>query len=297
MIIAIGSIALDTTRTPFKTVKNVLGGSATYFGLASSFFSRTGIVGVVGNDFPKKYYELLKERLDISGLKIIEGKTFRFDSSFDYDLGKRVTNKTDLNVFEKFDPILPKEYRRAEYVYLGNIDPEQQLKILEQVNKPRLTVSDTIELWISTKRRKLIEIISRVDCMVLNDDEVRQLCKTPNIINGAETILDWGTKFVVVKKGEHGAILFSHDGIFPTPGFPMGNVVDPTGAGDSFAGGFLGHITRKGKLDENTIKEAIVYGNVMGSFAVEDFSVNRLLSLKVEDIEERYQKYRNIVKF
>ncbi|RKY23838.1 MAG: sugar kinase [Planctomycetota bacterium] len=297
MIIAIGSIALDTTRTPFKTVKDVLGGSGTYFGLASSFFSKTGIVAVVGKDFPEEYYKLLKDRLDVSGLKIVDGKTFRFDSSFDYDLGKRTTNKTELNVFEKFDPVLPEEYRTAEYVYLGNIDPEQQLKVLEQVNNPKLTVSDTIELWINTKRRKLIEVISRVDCMVLNDDEVRQLCKTPNIINGAKTILDWGAKFVIVKKGEHGAILFTHDNIFPTPGYPLGNVVDPTGAGDSFAGGFLGHIARKDKLGESTIKEAVVYGNVMGSFAVEDFSINSLLNLTLEQIEDRFQEYRNIVRF
>lgn len=297
MIIAIGSIALDTTRTPFKTVKNVLGGSATYFGLTSSFFSRTGIVGVVGNDFPKKYHELLKDRLDISGLKITKGKTFRFDSSFDYDLGKRITNKTELNVFENFNPVLPKEYRTAEYVYLGNIDPEQQLRVLEQVNNPKLAVSDTIELWINTKRKELVEVISRVDCMILNDDEVRQLCKTPSIINGAETILDWGAKFVVVKKGEHGAILFSHDDVFPTPGYPLGDVVDPTGAGDSFAGGFLGHIARVRKTDKTTIKEAVIYGNVMGSFAIEDFSINSLLNLTLEQIEERFQKYRNIVKF
>ncbi len=297
MIIAIGSIGLDTTRTPFKTVKDVLGGSGSYFGLAASFFYKTGLVGVVGDDFPQKYHKILSDKIDLTGLKVEKGKTFRFDSSFSYDMSKRTTNKTELNVFERFDPILPDVYKNAEYVYLGNIDPEQQLKVLDQVKKPRLTVCDTIELWIKTKREKLLEVISRVNGIVLNDDEVRLLCKTPNLINGAKKILDWGAKFVIIKKGEHGAIMFTPTTVFPSPGYPLEEVVDTTGAGDSFAGGFLGHLARSKKIEDRTIKEAVIYGNVMGSFAVENFSVDRFLTLTVDDINNRYKRYREIVTF
>jgi len=297
MIIAIGSIGLDTTRTPFKTVKDVLGGSGSYFGLAASFFYKTGLVGVVGNDFPQKYHKILNDKIDLTGLKVEKGKTFRFDSSFSYDMSKRTTNKTELNVFEKFDPILPDVYKNAEYVYLGNIDPEQQLKVLDQVKKPRLTVCDTIELWIKTKREKLLEVISRVNGIVLNDDEVRLLCETPNLINGAKKILDWGAKFVIIKKGEHGAIMFTPTTVFPSPGYPLEEVVDTTGAGDSFAGGFLGHLARSKKIEDRTIKEAVIYGNVMGSFAVENFSIDRFLTLTVDDINKRYKRYREIVTF
>lgn len=298
MIISIGTVALDTTRTPFKTVERVLGGAAVYSGLAGSFFSKVGIVGIIGKDFPEKYQKLLKDRLDLSGLKIDKkGKTFFYDSTFDYGFTKRQSNKTELNVIEKFNPKLPESYRKAEYVYLANNDPIQNLKALEQVDNPKFTVCDTIEYWITNKKKQVEKMFSSTDVVVLNDDEIRLFCKEPNLIKAAKKILSLGAKYVIVKKGEHGSLLFFDDVIFPAPGYPMEDVIDPTGAGDSFAGGFLGHISRKGKLDEQTLKEAVIYGNVMGSFAVEDFSVNRFLSLKVEDIEERYQKYRNIVKF
>ncbi|MFQ6075290.1 MAG: PfkB family carbohydrate kinase [Candidatus Bathyarchaeia archaeon] len=296
MIVAIGSVALDTTRTPFRVVKDVLGGSATYFCLAASLFSETGMVGVVGSDFPEEYTRLLRDRVDLTGLRVeAGGKTFRFDASFDYDLGRRRTNRTELNVYEDFTPVLPEEYRRAEFVYLGNIDPEQQLRVLDQMERPRLTLSDTIEFWIKTKREKLLEVISRVDGFVLNDDEVRLLCMTPNIVLGANTILDWGAGFVVVKRGEHGAVLFTKNRIFPSPGFLLTEVVDPTGAGDSFAGGLLGHLARKGSLSEKAMKEAVVYGNVMGSFAVERFGPERLATLTMGEIEERYKRHCRMV--
>jgi len=297
MIIAIGSIALDTTRTPFKTVKDVMGGSGTYFGFASNFFSETGLIGIIGEDFPEKYRNLLAERLDLTGLVVEKGKTFRFDSSFSYDLGTRTTNRSELNVFGEWDPKVPDEYKDAEYFYLGNVDPEQQLRVLNQLNKPKLTVADSIELWIRTKREELVEVISRTNGVVLNDEEVRQFCQTSNLIAGAKTILDWGADFIIVKKGEHGAILFTPEMIFPTCGYPLEEVVDPTGAGDSFAGGFMGHLARKGKIDDKTIKEAVIYGNVMGSFAVERFSINRFLTLTMDDIESRYKKYKEMVTF
>jgi len=297
VIIAIGSLGLDTTRTPFKTVKDVLGGSVTYFAFASHFFSKTGLISIVGEDFPDEYMGLLDERFDLTGLVVEKGKTFRYDSSFGYDLGKRTTIKTELNVFGKFSPTVPEEYRDAEYVYVGSGDPELQLRVLDQVDEPKLTVADSIELWINTEREKLIEVISRVNGIVLNDEEVRQLCQTSNLIAGARTILNWGADFTVVKKGEHGAILFTPEMIFPTCGYPLEEVVDPTGAGDSFAGGFMGHLARNGRIDDRTIKEAVIYGNVMGSFAVERFSIDRFLTLTMDDIENRYEKYRDMVTF
>ena len=281
VIVNFGTVALDTTRTPFKTVVDTLGGSATFFALAASFFHKTGLIGVVGEDFPDNYMKLLGEKLDLTGLVVEKGKTFRFDSSFGYDLGTRTTNKTELNVFGKWRPSVPDEYKDARYLYLGNIGPEQQLEVLNQMNEPELTVADSIELWIKTKRDGLIEVISRVNGMVLNDDEVRQLCRTSNLVTGAKTIMEMGADFVIVKKGEHGAILFTPEMIFPTSGFPLEEVVDPTGAGDAFAGGFMGHLAGKGRIDDKTMKEAVIYGNVMGSFAVEEFGIGRFIGLNV----------------
>ncbi|MGD2142135.1 MAG: PfkB family carbohydrate kinase [Candidatus Bathyarchaeota archaeon] len=297
LIVNVGSISLDTTRTPFKTVTEILGGSGTFFSIASSFFDETGLVGVVGSDFPEKYLKLLGDRINLAGLKVEKGKTFRFDSSFGYDLGVRTTNKTELNVFGKWSPLVPDEYRGAEYLYLGNVSPRQQLDVLDQMNHPKLTIADTIEFWIKNNREELIEVISRVDGVVLNYEEVRQLCETPNIFIGARTIMDWGADLVVVKKGEHGSILFNGDTIFPTCGFPLEKITDPTGAGDCFAGGLMGHIARSGRPDNAILKEAVVYGNVMGSFAVEEFGVDRFLSLSLVDIERRYSIYKTMVTF
>ncbi len=293
----VGSIGLDTTRTPFKTVVDVMGGSATFFGIVACFFAKTGLVGVIGDDYPDEYLKILEERLDLTGLVVERGKTFRFDSRFGYDLGVRTTLKTELNVFGEWSPEIPEEYRDAEYVYIGNIGPDQQLRVLDQLDEPRLTVADTIEFWIKNQRGQLTELISRVDGMVLNDEEVRQISQTPNIIKGAKTILELGPDIVIIKKGEHGAILFTRDMIFPTCGYPLEEVVDPTGAGDCFAGGFVGHLARKGDMSRRTLREAVVYGNVMGSFAVEGFSVERFLTLTMEEIEGRYQEYKRMVSF
>jgi len=297
MIVAIGSVALDTTRTPRRTVREVLGGSGTYFSIAASFFHPTGLVGVVGSDFPERYRRILGERADLRGLQVKEGRTFRYDSRFDRDLSKRTTLKTELNVFEGFEPVVPEEYRRADYVYLGNIDPDQQLRVLDQMGKPKLAVSDTIELWLKTKREKVMEVISRVNGILVNDDEVKLLCGTTNLIKCSNMVLDWGVDFVIVKKGEHGAILSTRESIFPSPAYPLSEVVDPTGAGDSFAGGFMGHVACRGVRDEKTLREAVVYGNVMGSFAVEGFGIKRLISLKREDIDERFRRYKRLIAF
>lgn len=298
MIISIGTIGIDTTRTPFETFKDILGGAATYSSLAASFFNKTSIIAVIGNDLPKKHMDTLKERLDTSGIKIVkDGKTFRYDSTFDYDFTSRTTNKTELNVIENFKPEIPKPLRKTDYVYLGNNDPEQNIHALKQFESPRITACDTIEYWIENKRDKLVEMIGMVDITILNDDEARMLTKRHNLVKAAKKIMGWGAKTVIIKKGEHGTLMFNGNTIFPAPGFPLEDVIDPTGAGDSFAGGFLGHISRTGKHDLNTIKEAIVYGNVMGSFAVEGAGINKFLAINLEDIEKRYQKYRNIVKF
>jgi len=297
VIVSVGSVSLDTTHTPFRTVREVMGGSGTFFSLASSFFTDTGLIGIVGDDYPREYRKILADRVDLTGLVIEKGKTFRFDSSFGYDLGKRTTNKTELNIFGTWKPKVPEEYKDAEYLYLGNVSPEQQLKVLDQMKGPKLTVADTIEFWIHNQRDKLIEVISRTTGMVLNDEEVRQLCHTWNIITGAKTIMEWGAEFVIVKKGEHGAVLFTQDCIFPTTGYPLEEIMDPTGAGDAFAGGFIGHLVRRGRNDIKTMKEAIIYGNVMGSFAVERFGVERFLTLNIDEIEGRYQTYREMIAF
>ena len=297
MIVNLGSVALDTTETPFKSVSRLVGVSGTYSSIAASFFAESGLIGIIGDDFPEEYINLFREKLDLAGLVIGEGKSFHFVSSFGYDLGARTTIATELNVFGDWDPIVPEEYRNAEFLYLGNVGPHQQLSVLEQVDRPRLTVADTIEYWINTDRAGLIEVISRVNGMVLNDNEVRQLCQTSNLIMGAKEILDWGPRFVIVKKGEHGAILFTRKKIFPTCGYPLEKIRDPTGAGDCFAGGFMGHLARSGSLNEPAMREAVVYGNVMGSFAVEEFSINRFIPLTIKDIERRYNFYKSMVSF
>jgi sugar/nucleoside kinase (ribokinase family) len=297
LIINLGTVGFDTTETPFKNVSKLVGGSGTYSSIAASFFTESGLIGIVGDDFPEEYMALFRDRVDLEGLVVEKGKSFHFVSRFGYDLGARTTIATELNVFGGWDPEVPEEYKDAEFLYLGNVGPRQQLSVLDQMDGPQLTVADTIEYWIKTDREGLVEVISRVDGMVLNDDEVRQLCQTPNIIHGAKEIMGWGPRFVVVKKGEHGAILFTSENIFPTSGYPLEEIMDPTGAGDCFAGGFIGHLARRGSLDDATMREAVVYGNVMGSFAVEEFSIERFLPLTIEDIEKRYNRYKEMVTF
>ena len=297
VIAALGSVALDTTRTPARTVSRILGGSGTFFSLAASFFHRTGLISVVGSDFPPRYKRILAERVDLEGLTVAEGKTFVYDSSFDSSMTKRTTLRTELNVFQNFHPVVPDAYQIARYAYLGNLDPELQMSVLDQILDPRLVVSDTIDLWITTKREKVIDVMSHVNGVVVNDEEVKLLCGRSNLIQCAESILDWGVDFVVVKKGEHGALLTTRDGVFPSPAYPIGDVVDPTGAGDAFAGGFVGTLARKGTTNARTLREAIAYGNVMGSFVVEGFGVSRLLTVTKAEVEARYRRYKRITAF
>lgn len=300
MLTVFGTVALDTTRTPFRTETRILGGAATFASLSASMFSTTSIVAVVGSDMPADHLAAIRSKgVDTTGIITIpDGKTFHYDSSFDYDLSNRTANKTELGVIEGFDPVIPDSYAKSEYVYLANNDPKQNIKILKHFDGPKLVVCDTIEFWINGDRQGVIDMIGKTDGVVINDNEARLLCKEANLAKCAKRILSWGSKFTIIKKGEHGAVLFDRDGpVFPASAFFLDEIVDPTGAGDSFAGGFLGQIARKGRIDFATMKEAVTYGNVMGSFAVEDFGVKRLLSLRKQDVEERYAKYRSLVQF
>ena len=298
MITVFGTIALDTTRTPFKTETKIMGGAATYASLSSSIFTATSIVGIVGSDFPVEYRNILEKRVDTKGIITrLDGKTFHYDSSFDYDLSHRTSNKTELNVIADFEPLLPDEYIDSEYVYLANNDPVQNIKILEYFSNPKLIVCDTIEYWILNKRDDVIRMISKVNGVVINDEEARLLCKSSNLIKCAKLIMSWGPDFAIIKKGEHGSLFVNRDIVFPAPAYPMEEIVDPTGAGDSFAGGFMGYIAKQNNTKISTLKEAVIYGNVMGAFAVEDFGLKKLLVTTHEDVQSRYEIFRNIAKF
>ena len=300
MLTVFGTVALDTTRTPFRTETRILGGAATFASVSSSIFAPTSIVAAVGSDMPSEHIKALSSKgIDTKGIIIIQGsKTFHYDSSFDYDLSNRTTNKTELGAIAGFDPVIPEEYIKSDYVYLANNDPKQNIKILRHFQNPRLVVCDTIEFWINGSRDDVIKMIGMTDGAVINDNEARLLCKEANLATCAKKIMSWGSKFAIIKKGENGAILFTKEElVFPAAAFFLDEIVDPTGAGDSFAGGFLGHIARKGVMNFATMKEAVIYGNVMGSFAVEDFGVKRLLSITKDDVEDRYGKYCKLVQF
>jgi sugar/nucleoside kinase (ribokinase family) len=300
LLTVFGTVALDTTRTPFRTETRILGGAATFASVSSSMFAPTSIVAAVGSDMPSENIRALSSKsIDTKGIIIIQGsKTFHYDSSFDYDLSNRTTNKTELGVIAGFDPVIPEEYIKSDYVYLANNDPKQNIKILRHFQNPKLVVCDTIEFWINGSRDDVVKMIEMTDGVVINDNEARLLCKEANLAKCAKKIMSWGSKFAIIKKGENGAILFTKEGlVFPAAAFFLDEIVDPTGAGDSFAGGFLGHIAHKGMMDFATMKEAVIYGNVMGSFAVEDFGIKRLLSITKDDVEDRYGKYCNLVQF
>lgn len=290
-----GSLALDTTRTPFRTEEEIMGGAATYAALASSMFVETEILGVIGSDFPEKYLRLLRSRVGTAGLVIKSGqKTFRYDSSFNYDLSQRTSNKTELNVIAEYEPSVPDQHKDSPYVYLANNDPIQNMKMLKQFTNPKLVVCDTIEFWIQTKPDAVKKMFEMVHGVVINDQEARMLCGMSNLIKCAKEILSWGPEFVIVKKGEHGSILVRPDMIFVAPAYPLEEIVDPTGAGDSFAGGFMGHLASVDNTDIKEFKSAVVYGNVLGSFAVEDFGLTRLLNIGNKDIIDRYHLFRKL---
>jgi len=297
MLTVFGSTALDTIRTPKKTLRNVLGGAATFAAISASFFTKPSLIAVVGNDFPKKYYDILQKNLDIRGLSILEGKTFRYDGKYDKNLSVRETLKTELNVLGNFKPSVPEEYQKSDYVYLANNDPAQNTKIIREFDNVKFSMCDTIEFWIRTKRNDVIKMIKSVDAVVINDEEAKLLTKESNLIKCAKKIMGWGTKYVIIKKGEHGSLFFYEDLIFPSVGFSLETVLDPTGAGDSFAGAMIGYLASKKKTSVSEIKKSIIYGNVMGSFAVERYGLDGLLRLKKSDINKRIRQYENMVSF
>jgi len=292
-----GSTALDTIRTPSKTLKNVLGGAAIFAGISASFFVKTGLIAVIGNDFPKKYYNLLEKYLDLSGLTVKNGKTFHYDGSYDRTLSSRKTLKTELNVLENFRPVVPEEYKKSKFVYLANNDPEQNVLLIKEFDNVKFSMCDTIEFWISTKRNDVIKMIKNVDAVVINDEEAKLLTKEYNLIKCAKKMMGWGSKYVIIKKAEHGSLMFFEDLVFPSAGFSLEDVVDPTGAGDAFAGAMIGYLARKNSTDFSTIKKAVVYGNVLGSFAVEKYGLDGLLNLKKQDIEKRIRQYEKMIRF
>lgn len=297
-ILVVGSVAFDSITTPFGVAENVLGGSASYFATSASFFTDVNLVAVVGDDFPQAHVDFLASRgIGLEGLQRKPGRTFRWTGKYEYDLNEAHTLDTQLNVFEQFRPQLPEEYREAEYVFLGNIDPELQLEVLTQVRKPRLIACDTMNFWIDGKREALLRTLKRVDTLLINEAEVRQLAQEPNLVKAAAIVRSFGPKTLVVKRGEYGVLMFGEHSIFSAPAFPLEEVFDPTGAGDTFAGGFVGYLAATRNLEESSLRKAIVFGTVMASFTVEKFSLDRLRELDLETIEQRYRKIRMLTEF
>ena len=297
-ILVVGSVALDTVETPFGRAEDALGGSATFFSAAASLFGSVQLVGVVGDDYPVDALAFLAERgVDLGGLEHARGESFRWAGRYAFDLNSRETLETRLGVFAEFQPKIPEEFRDAEWVFLGNIDPDLQMGVLDQVAAPRFVACDTMNLWIDLKRERLLELLKRVDLLLVNDAEARQLSGDFNLARAARWILERGPRYLIIKKGEHGAMLFTPHSVFFAPGFPLEEVFDPTGAGDAFAGGFMGHLAQCGRHDDGDLRRAVIYGSVLGSFAVERFSVERFRDLSVDEIEDRVRAFREMTVF
>ena len=297
MLTVFGSAALDTIRTPKKTLKGVLGGAAVFAAISASNFTKTGMIAAVGRDFPKRYHNILSKRLDLQGMTVAGNKTFCYDGIYDKTLSTRKTLKTVLNVLEKFKPKVPEEYRKSKFVYLANNDPKQNTALLKEFDRVKFSMCDTIDFWISTKQKAVIKMIGSVDAVVINDEEAKLLTKEHNLVKCAKKMMDWGARYVIIKKGEHGSLMFFEDVVFVSPGFSLKDVLDPTGAGDSFAGAMIGYLAKKNSTKMSEIKKAIVYGNVLGSFAVEGYGLDGLLRLKQSDISKRARLYERMVRF
>ncbi len=299
-LLVVGSLALDTIETPFGKAKEALGGSAVYISVAASYFAApVKLVGVVGGDFPQSAMKFLEERsIDLEGLQTIDkGKTFRWAGKYHYDLNMRDTLFTHLNVFEKFDPKIPVAYKHSKYVCLGNIDPILQRKVLDQIEKPKLIVGDTMNFWIEGKRDELMKTLRLIDVLIINDSEARLLTQEPNLIRAAKKVMGMGPKILIIKKGEHGALLVTENTIFSAPAYPMENIYDPTGAGDTFAGGFIGWLAKTDDLSDANLKKAVIYGSAMASFCVEQFGVDGLRDLTYLKVQDRYRSFRDLSRF
>jgi sugar/nucleoside kinase (ribokinase family) len=297
-LIVIGSVALDSVETPFGVREEVLGGSASYFSIVASFFTKVRLVAVVGDDFPQEHIDLLERHgVDLGGLeRKPAGRTFRWKGRYGENLNEAHTLDTELNVLETFDPVLPERFRDAEYVFLANIDPVLQSRVLDQVRAPKFVACDTMNFWIDKSLPALRQILERVDCLIINDGEARALSGETNISRAAKRIRAMGPKQVVIKRGEYGALVFD-DEVFAVPAFPLEEVHDPTGAGDSFAGGFMGHLASTRRADFEAVRCAAVMGSVAASFAVEEFSLDGLRTLTLAELRERYAAFRRLVYF
>jgi sugar/nucleoside kinase (ribokinase family) len=294
----VGSIAFDTLHIAGKCHAKVLGGSATYASLAAAHFAPVQLVGVVGRDFPDSATTLLRGRgVDLGGLEVADGETFHWEGRYSDDLSSRETLRTDLNVFAEFRPKIPSNFRNAPFVMLGNIDPVLQMDVLKQIDKPRFVLADTMNLWIDIKRTELIKLCGSIDMLVLNDEEARQLTGVGNLVHAARALHALGPKHVIIKKGEHGALLFQGDEVFALPALPLGNVVDPTGAGDTFAGALLGYIAKSDDLSTAGLRRALVYGSVLASYCVEGISIDRLASVAHGDLQARFEQFRKLTSF
>jgi sugar/nucleoside kinase (ribokinase family) len=294
-VLIVGSIAIDNIKTQLEEHRELLGGSASYASVGASFFSPVNLVGIVGSDFPKEYIKLFESRgVDLAGLQIVDGKTFRWSGEYEWDMNLRKTLSVELNVFETFCPKLPQSYKRTPIVLLGNISPSLQKHVLEQVEAPKFVIADTMDLWITTTRNELLDLLKTIDLLVLNDSEARQLTEETSLVKAAHNILRLGPKYIAIKKGEHGCLLLSKDRFFSCGAFPLEDIHDPTGAGDTFAGGFAGYLASLNKetFDFDDLKKAVVYGSLLASFSVEAFSLERLKQLTKKELEERYEFFK-----
>ncbi len=297
-LLVVGSVALDSVETPMESREDILGGSASFFSLISSLITRARLVAVVGEDFPEEHIQTLADRdVDLEGLQRAAGRTFRWKGRYLPDMVGRETLDTQLNVFETFKPELPESYKDTSYVFLANIDPSLQLLVLEQVTSPKLVATDTMNFWIEGAREALEKVLARTNLLMLNDEECRQLSGKHNLVDGAARIREMGPDAVVVKRGDAGAMLFDEQGIFWTPAFPVTSIVDPTGAGDTFAGGFMSYLDHTDRIDPANMRRAMVYGSTVASFCVEDFSLDRLRTLTKDEVLQRCQKFADLVRF
>jgi sugar/nucleoside kinase (ribokinase family) len=297
-VLVVGTVAFDSIETPFGSAERILGGSAAYFALGASFFAPVRVVGVIGKDFPQDFLEVFTRRgVDLEGLERAAGKTFHWRGRYHEDINLRDTLELHLNVLAGFEPKLPASYCDAEYVFLGNIDPAMQTAVLEQLRRVKLVACDTMDHWIRETPQELGKVLRRTEILFVNDSEARLLSGYENIVKAARAILKMGPKMVLIKRGEYGVLQFSDSSVFATPAYPLEEVFDPTGAGDSFAGGFMGQLARSGNHNPQGLRRAIVYGSVVASFTVEDFGVQRLTDVSLADVEERYQRFVELTDF
>ncbi|MCX6815126.1 MAG: PfkB family carbohydrate kinase [Candidatus Aenigmarchaeota archaeon] len=297
-VIAIGSIGLDTVKTPFGSVKDEFSGTAVFSSVASSIFSPTGIVSIAGTDIPKKHFSFLKKRgICTKGIQIVNGKTLRFSCFYEYDMNEAHVLKTEVNVFENFSPVLPEDYRKARHFFIGSVNPKIQLNVIKQLENPEFVVIDTKPFWIEKSKKTILDTIKNCNLLLINEWEARQLFGTPNLVKAAKSALKLGPEYVIIKKGEHGSLLFTDGTYFSAPSYPLETLIDPTGAGDSYAGAMVGWLAKNGNPTEKKLRKAMIYGAVVASFTVEGFGLSRLKSITLKDIENRYSEIKKFVCF